>query len=174
MIERVRRVQDALGRRIALENVSSYLSYVGDTMSEWDFLLSVAEESDCGILLDVNNVFVSAHNHGFDPNAYIDSIPASRVFQVHLAGHSHSGSMHIDTHDHPVTDGVWTLFERLTRRIGPVSTLIEWDDQIPPYEVLVAEANKARKIISAVAVPEGPVNGASRDTDPPGKLDSCA
>jgi len=149
--DRVGRVQDRLGRRIALENVSSYLSYVSDEMSEWEFLLAIAEEADCGILLDVNNVFVSAHNHRFDAEAYIDSIPADRVFQIHLAGHSVSGPMLIDTHDHPVTDGVWTLFERAISRLGRVSTLIEWDDQIPPYETLLDEANKARSIIERLA-----------------------
>jgi len=151
LIDRILRVQDRLGRRIALENVSSYLSYVCDEMSEWEFLLEIAEAADCGILLDINNVFVSAHNHGFDAATYIDSIPAHRVFQIHLAGHSVSGSMLIDTHDHPVTEGVWTLFERAVARLGRVSTLIEWDDQIPSYETLLAEADRARAIIDRVA-----------------------
>ena len=153
--DRVRRVQDLLGRRIALENVSSYLSFERDTMSEWDFLAAVAEEADCGILLDINNVFVSAHNHGFDAMKYIDSIPAERVFQIHLAGHSRSGPMLIDTHDHPVTDKVWTLFERAIENLGPVSTLIEWDDQIPSYARLVAEADKARRILARAAMTSG-------------------
>jgi uncharacterized protein (UPF0276 family) len=149
--DRVRRVHDRLGRRIALENVSSYLSFERDTMSEWDFLVAVAEEADCGILLDVNNVFVSAHNHGFDAMKYIDSIPAERVFQIHLAGHSTSGEMLIDIYDHPVTDKVWALYERAIENLGPVSTLIEWDDQIPSYERLVEEADKARGILERVA-----------------------
>jgi uncharacterized protein (UPF0276 family) len=149
--DRVRRVQDRLGRRIALENVSSYLSFERDTMSEWDFLVAIAEEADCGILLDINNVFVSAHNHGFDAVKYIDSIPAERVFQIHLAGHSTSGGMLIDTHDHPVTDKVWALFERAISRLGPVSTLIEWDDQIPSYARLIEEAHKARQILERAA-----------------------
>ena len=147
---RVRRVQDRLGRRIALENVSSYLSFNDDAMPEWDFLTAIAEEADCGILLDINNVYVSAHNHGFDAMKYIDSIPAERVFQIHLAGHSTSGSLLIDTHDHPVTDAVWTLFERAIKRLGPVSTLIEWDDEIPTYDRLLEEADKARAIIERV------------------------
>lgn len=148
---RVREVQDRLGRRIALENVSSYLSFASDGMNEWDFLLAIAEEADCGILLDVNNVFVSAHNHGFDADRYVDAIPRNRVFQIHLAGHSCSGAMLIDTHDHPVPSGVWTLFERVIHRLGPVSTLIEWDDQIPSYSRLIEEADKAREILDRVA-----------------------
>lgn len=158
---RVRRVQDRLGRRIALENVSSYLSFESDGMSEWDFLVAIAEEADCGILLDINNVFVSAHNHGFDAVKYIDSIPAERVFQIHLAGHSQSGEMLIDTHDHPVTDPVWTLFERAIENIGPVSTLIEWDDQIPSYARLVEEADKARSIIERAQQAKGAKRGPS-------------
>ena len=141
---RVRRVQERLGRRIALENVSSYLSFETDSMSEWEFLLAVSEEADCGILLDINNVYVSAHNHGFDAAKYIDSIPADRVFQIHLAGHSVSGEILIDTHDHPVPDPVWSLYERVIERLGEVSTLIEWDDRIPSYERLLEEADKAR------------------------------
>jgi uncharacterized protein (UPF0276 family) len=148
---RVRRVQDRLGRRIALENVSSYLSFVHDGMTEWEFLLAIVEEADCGILLDVNNVFVSAHNHGFDANRYVDSIPGDRVFQIHLAGHSVSGGMLIDTHDHPVTDAVWKLYERAIERLGPISTLIEWDDEIPAYERLIEEADRARSILEAVS-----------------------
>jgi len=147
VVGRVRQVQDRLGRRIALENVSSYLSFNDDAMNEWDFLGAIAEEADCGILLDINNVFVSAHNHGFDALKYIDSIAAERVFQIHLAGHSTSGQLLIDTHDHPVTDAVWNLYERAIERLGPVSTLIEWDDRIPPYARLVEEAGKAREII---------------------------
>ena len=147
---RVSQVQDRLGRRIALENVSSYLSFNQDAMSEWDFVTAISEEADCGILLDINNVFVSAHNHGFDALKYVDSIPANRVFQIHLAGHSRSGSLLIDTHDHPVTDAVWVLFEHAIERLGPVSTLIEWDDEIPTYDRLLEEANKARAIIDRV------------------------
>jgi uncharacterized protein (UPF0276 family) len=159
--KRVRQVQDRLGRRIALENVSSYMSFARDTMSEADFLTAVAEEADCGILLDINNVFVSSHNHGFDAIKYIDSIPADRVFQIHLAGHSRSGEMLIDTHDHPVTGSVWKLFERAIQNLGPVSTLIEWDDQIPSYDRLVEEADKARRIIERAAMRTGPIHGAS-------------
>jgi hypothetical protein len=148
--ERVARVQDRLGRRIALENVSSYAAFAVDAMPEWEFLAGVAERADCGILLDVNNVFVSAHNHGFDADAYIAGIPPSRVFQIHLAGHSHEGELLIDTHDHPVRDEVWSLYERTLHHVGPVSTLIEWDDRIPEYDELVAEAAKARAILARV------------------------
>ncbi len=158
---RVRRVQDRLGRRIALENVSSYLSFIPDGMSESEFLLAIVEEADCGILLDVNNVFVSAHNHAFDANQYVDSIPKDRVFQIHLAGHSVSGDMLIDTHDHPVCDSVWRLYERIISRLGPVSTLIEWDDEIPTYERLVEEADKARTILDRAGTMDKAMNVAS-------------
>jgi hypothetical protein len=143
--ERIARVQDRLRRRIAIENVSSYVSYVSDEMQEWEFLTAIAERADCEILFDVNNVFVSAHNHGFDAQRYIDAVPASRVVQIHLAGHSVQGPLLIDTHDHPVRDEVWRLYERATRRLGRVPTLIEWDDRIPEYDVLENEARKARE-----------------------------
>jgi uncharacterized protein (UPF0276 family) len=154
--ERIRRVQDRLGRRIALENVSSYAAFTSDSMPEWEFLTGIAEAADCGILLDVNNVFVSAHNHGFDAERYIASIPPSRVFQIHLAGHSDDGALLIDTHDHPVRTEVWELYEKTLRHVGPVSTLIEWDDRIPTWEELVAEARRARTILSRVSADAGP------------------
>jgi hypothetical protein len=149
--ERVRRVQDRLGRRIALENVSSYLAFARDEMSEHEFLVRVCEEADCGILLDINNVFVSAHNHGFDARAYLDAIPGERVFQIHLAGHSEAPPLLIDTHDHPVRDEVWQLYEHVLARIGPVSTSIEWDDLIPPFSQLLEEVERARKIVERFA-----------------------
>jgi len=151
---RVRAVQDRLGRRIALENVSSYFAYQADAMPEWEFVARVAESADCGILLDVNNVFVSAHNHGFDPLHYLGAIPGDRVFQIHLAGHRQEGPLLIDTHDHPVCNEVWALYEATIRRLGPVSTLIEWDDEIPVLETLVAEAARAREILRRVALEE--------------------
>jgi len=144
---RIAHVQDRLGRRIAIENVSSYLSFAHDEVPEWEFLVDVATRADCGILLDVNNVFVSAHNHGFDARAYLDAIPPERVFQIHLAGHSVSEPLLIDTHDHPVCDGVWELYEHALMRLGPVSTLIEWDAEIPPFGELLGEAERARKIL---------------------------
>jgi uncharacterized protein (UPF0276 family) len=149
--ERVLRVQDRLGRRIALENVSSYFAYRADAMPEWEFLARIAEHADCGILLDVNNVFVSAHNHGFDPERYLAAVPPERVFQIHLAGHSEAGPLLIDTHDHSVREEVWALYETALRRIGPVSTLIEWDDDIPALSTLSAEAARARAIMARVA-----------------------
>jgi uncharacterized protein (UPF0276 family) len=141
---RIAAVQERLGRRIALENVSSYARFASDEMSEWEFLVAVAEAADCGILLDVNNVFVNAWNHGFDACAYLDAIPPERVFQVHLAGHSVNGPLLIDTHDHPIRDEVLALYERAVRRLGPVSTLVEWDDRLPSYDELEAEAGRVR------------------------------
>jgi uncharacterized protein (UPF0276 family) len=148
---RVRRVQERLGRRIALENVSSYMSFADDAMPEWEFLTRIVEAADCGILLDVNNVFVSAWNHGFEPRAYIDAMPAERVFQIHLAGHSESPPLLIDTHDHPVREEVWDLYAYTLERLGPVSTSIEWDDRIPPFATLLEEVEKARKIAERLA-----------------------
>ena len=142
--DRVARVQDYLGRQILLENVSSYVTYTDSRVSEWEFLSAVAERADCGILLDVNNVYVSAHNHGFDPLAYLDGVPVERVRQIHLAGHSRNGPLIIDTHDHPVPDPVWELYAEAVARLGPVSTMIERDDDIPPLEVLLEELARAR------------------------------
>jgi uncharacterized protein (UPF0276 family) len=145
--ERVSRVQDLLGRRIALENVSSYVRFEADEGEEWEFLVAVAEESDCGILLDVNNVCVSAHNHGFDPRRYLDAIPPERVFQIHLAGHSEAGPLRIDTHDQAISEEVWALYAHALRRLGRVSTLIEWDAELPTFDILEAEAERARGIL---------------------------
>jgi uncharacterized protein (UPF0276 family) len=147
---RVARVQERLGRRIALENVSSYARFAADEMSEWEFLVAIAERADCGILLDVNNVFVNARNHGFDARAFLDAVPPERVFQIHLAGHSVEGALRIDTHDARVCDEVWELYAHALARTGPVSTLIEWDDRIPPLATLEAEAARARAVIEAV------------------------
>ncbi|MBM3622644.1 MAG: DUF692 domain-containing protein [Alphaproteobacteria bacterium] len=146
---RVARVQDFLGRRILLENVSSYVRYAESQLSEWEFLAALSERADCDILLDVNNIYVSAFNHEFDPRAYIAAIPPARVKQIHLAGHSHMGTHIIDTHDHPVIDDVWTLYAEALRRFGPVPTMIERDDDIPPYADLVAELERARRIAAA-------------------------
>jgi len=142
---RVTRVQERLGRRIALENVSSYMSFTASTMTEWDFLREVAEAADCGILLDINNIFVSSVNHRFDPADYVDAIPVDRVWQFHLAGHSDHGAYLLDTHDHPVRDEVWALYRRAVKRFGPVSTLIEWDGNIPDWDRLEAESLTARE-----------------------------
>jgi uncharacterized protein (UPF0276 family) len=147
---RVRQVQDILGRRILLENVSTYLEYQHSTMPEWEFLTAVVERADCGILLDVNNIFVSAFNHGFSPMEYLNAVPADRVHQFHLAGHSDKGSFLHDTHDHPVADPVWELYAHAVRRFGRISTLIEWDDHIPPFSKLQAEAAHAKRTAEAI------------------------
>lgn len=149
---RVQRVQDFLGRRILLENVSSYVTYTGSEFTEWEFLSAVAEAADCLILLDINNIYVSARNHGFDPLDYLTGVPAERVWQHHLAGHTNRGDYLIDTHDHPVVDEVWDLYAEAVRRFGPVSTMIERDDDIPPLEDLLAELGQARLIAQRVAL----------------------
>ncbi len=148
VVARVCAVQEALGRQILLENVSSYLTFRDSTLSEWDFLAEVARRADCGILLDVNNVFVSARNHGFDPLAYLAALPGDRVGQIHLAGHSDRGRYLLDTHDHPVPRPVWDLYREAVRRFGSVPTLVEWDDRIPELEVLLAESRAAAGIES--------------------------
>jgi uncharacterized protein len=148
--ERLLRVQDALGRRIAIENVSSYMSFRHSHLSEWEFLAAVAERADCGILLDVNNIFVSAFNHGFEASAYLDAVPAERVWQFHLAGHDDRGDFLLDTHDHPIREEVWQLYAEACRRFGRVSTLIERDDNIPELPELLLEVEHARSIQEGV------------------------
>jgi len=143
---RVGEVQDFLGRRILLENVSSYVSYPESEMSEWEFLRELAVRADCLILLDVNNIFVSSVNHEFDPHEYLNGIPVERVWQFHLAGHRNHGDYIIDTHDEPVIDPVWELYAAAVRRFGRVSTMIERDDNIPPLAELLAELDRARRI----------------------------
>ncbi|HUY18008.1 MAG TPA: DUF692 domain-containing protein [Candidatus Binataceae bacterium] len=142
---RVRAVQEILGRPILLENISSYMTFRASAIPEWEFLTAVAEQADCGILLDINNIHVTAFNQGFDPIRYIDAIPARRVAQFHLAGYSDHGDYLLDTHDHPVSAAVWTLYEYAVRRLGPVATLIEWDDSIPDFPVLTEAAGEARR-----------------------------
>jgi uncharacterized protein len=144
VVENVKRVQGTVERPFALENVSSYMTYDEDEMPEWDFVSEVLERADCGLLFDVNNVYVSAKNHGFDPSLYVDAIPADRVVQMHVAGHTDKGSYILDTHCTHVRDEVWALHRRALARTGPVSTLLEWDEDIPPWEVLATEAEKAR------------------------------
>lgn len=143
---RVRQVQDFLGRRILLENVSSYVGYKQSEMHEWDFLRELAEQADCLILLDINNIYVSSYNHGFDPLAYLNGIAVDRVQQFHLAGHRNLGDYIIDTHDEAVIDPVWDLYAHAVKRFGPVSTMIERDDNIPPLEELLAELAYARNV----------------------------
>jgi uncharacterized protein len=137
--DRVQTVQERLGRRILLENPSSYMQLVGAEMSEAEFLSALARRADCGILLDVNNVFVSAHNHGFDARGYLAALPADRIGQIHLAGHSQDGALLIDTHDGHVRPEVWQLYADAVERFGEVSTMIEWDAHVPAFEELEAE-----------------------------------
>lgn len=146
IVERVRTVQDVLGRRILLENVSSYVTYRDSQLSEWEFLREVAQRADCLLLLDVNNIYVSSVNHEFDPLDYLQAIPVDRVQQIHLAGHENHGDYLIDTHDHPVSDPVWELYDAAVRRFGSVSTMIERDDNIPPLEELCSELDAARRL----------------------------
>ena len=140
--------QDALGRSMLFENPSSYLAYEGASMTEWEFLAAMCKRTGCELLLDVNNVFVSAANHGFDAIAFLDGIPAERVRQIHLAGHSQGRDLLIDTHDSPVCDDVWTLYAGAIARLPPVATMIERDDAIPPLADLLAELAKARMLAS--------------------------
>jgi uncharacterized protein (UPF0276 family) len=151
MVSRVEQVQDALGRQMLIENVSSYLQFAHSTLDEWDFLAELARQSGCGLLLDVNNVYVNAMNHGFDPLRFLDGIPPDVVQEMHLAGHSvHTiggREVRIDTHNAPVCDAVWQLYGAALERFGPVPTLIEWDSEIPTLAVLVAEAHKADRVL---------------------------
>jgi uncharacterized protein (UPF0276 family) len=144
--ERARQVQDYLEVPFALENTSSYMAYTSSQMSEWQFISEVAERADIGLMFDVNNVYVSAYNHGFDAREFVASVPHERILQIHLAGHTHLGKVIIDTHRGHVIDGVWELYRATLAHTGPVSTLIEWDDEIPEWPVLAAEAEKARRI----------------------------
>ena len=144
-IEHVRIIQDFMERPIALENASTYLEFSSSTWPESEFLAALAEEANCGILLDVNNVYVSSFNHGFDPKAYIDRIPRDRVVQMHLAGHTNKGTHILDTHSDYVIDKVWELYRYTHRRLGGVATLLEWDANIPSFEIVHGEALKARK-----------------------------
>jgi uncharacterized protein (UPF0276 family) len=146
VVGRIQQVQDYLGQRILIENVSSYLTYQSSEMTEWDFLRTISVEADCLILLDINNIFVSSFNHNFDPYEYLRGIPADRVQQFHLAGHSNCGDHIIDTHDHPVIDPVWKLYAAALNLFGPVSTMIERDDHIPPLAELMLELDYARDI----------------------------
>ena len=147
VVERIEQVQDYLGRQILIENLSSYLQFTDSTIPEWEFLSNVATASGCAILLDVNNIYVNAHNHGFDPVVYLEAIPVSAVKEMHLAGHSNEGDCLIDTHSKPVTDAVWQLYAHAVARFGRLPTLIEWDTDIPPLDVLLNEAARAEKIM---------------------------
>jgi uncharacterized protein (UPF0276 family) len=150
VIERVRTVQDVLGRRILLENVSSYVTYRDSQVTEWEFLREIVQRADCLLLLDVNNIYVSSVNHEFNPLDYLNAIPVDRVQQIHLAGHENHGDYLIDTHDHPVPDPVWELYDAAVRRFGSVSTMIERDANIPPLEELCCELDAARQLAERV------------------------
>ncbi len=148
VVARVGRVQDYLGRRILLENVSSYVTFRQSEMSEWEFLREVSERADCLILLDINNIYVNSFNHGYDPLDYLAGVPVARVQQFHLAGHRHLGTHLIDTHDEPVSDPVWTLYAHAVSRFGRISTMIERDDNFPPLAELLAELDAARAAVA--------------------------
>ncbi len=148
LTERIDQVQDHLGRQILLENVSSYVAFANDELPEWDFLSELAQRADCLLLLDVNNVYVSSVNHGFDPRRFIDRLPGDRVRQIHLAGHEDHGDYLVDTHDHPVCNAVWDLYAYAVERLGQVPTMIERDDNIPALPELLAELDQARAIAS--------------------------
>ncbi len=145
--EKIRQVQDFLEIPIAVENVSSYAEFHVSEMTEWEFLVEVVEQADCGILLDVNNIYVSSRNHGYDALEYVNSIPAERVAQIHIAGHSKFQKYTLDTHDHPVIEPVWQLYNRAIERCGSTATLLEWDDNIPSFEEVHREALKANRFL---------------------------
>jgi uncharacterized protein (UPF0276 family) len=149
--EKIRHARDFLEVPVVVENVSSYAEFHVSEMTEWEFLSEVVERADCGILLDVNNIYVSSRNHGFNPAEYIDNVPAERVAQFHIAGHSRFRKYILDTHDHPVIDPVWKLYERSLRRTGPTATLLEWDAHIPSFEEVHREALKARRFMGEIA-----------------------
>jgi uncharacterized protein (UPF0276 family) len=152
-VDRIQRAQEFIGRRILIENPSSYLEYTHSTLPESEFLVEVARRSGCGILLDVNNVYVSCRNHGWDAVAYLQGVPAGLVEEIHLAGHTlnqfEGGEILIDTHNRPVCDEVWQLYEYILQRLGPRPTLIEWDADIPPLQILLDEAGKADALMEA-------------------------
>jgi hypothetical protein len=150
---RIREVQDFLEIPVAVENVSSYAEFTASEMTEWEFLHEVVERADCGILLDVNNIYVSSVNHDFDPMTYVNAIPAERVAQIHIAGHSRYEKYILDTHDHPVIDPVWVLYALAIERCGPTPTLLEWDDRIPSFNEVHSEAMKAQRYLDAAMAP---------------------
>ncbi|HVE44748.1 MAG TPA: DUF692 domain-containing protein [Gammaproteobacteria bacterium] len=150
VVSRIQQVQEFWGRRILIENVSSYVNYHQSSMTEWEFISSICKQADCLLLLDINNIYVSSVNHNFDPADYLKSIPAERVFQIHLAGHSNQGDYIIDTHDNQIASPVWDLYVAALHRFGPVSTMIERDDNIPSLDVLLVELNYARQLAETV------------------------
>lgn len=155
LASRISQVQDFLGHQILIENVSSYLTYRDSQMSEWAFLTAICEQADCLILLDINNIYVSAFNHQFDALQYLKGVPKSRVRQFHLAGHLNLGDHIIDTHDHDVINEVWTLYSKALEIFGPISTMIERDDRIPALSELIKELDQARHIARDILKLEG-------------------
>jgi len=155
VVDRIRIVQEVLERRLVLENPSSYVTFAASTMTEWEFISRMAEAADCGLLLDVNNVYVSSVNHGFDADEYIRSVPHRRIMQFHLAGHTNLGTHCIDTHDGHVVDPVWRLYQLANKLTDGVSTLLEWDAQIPPFAEMHAEVLKARQFLTGAVPAQG-------------------
>lgn len=147
MVGRIQQVQDALGQRIVVENVSSYVTFQSDEMTEWEFLSEVVKRADCDLLCDVNNIYVSARNHQFDPMVYLKALPHDRIREIHLAGYEDEGTHLLDTHGEAVHPPVWDLYQKAIELIGPVATLIEWDNNIPAFETLHLEAKKAAQIL---------------------------
>ena len=160
--ENLRVIQDFLEVPLAVENVSSYAAFREEEMTEWEFLAEVVERAGVDILLDVNNIYVSSINHGFDPRTYVDFIPAERVRQMHIAGHSRYERFIIDTHDHAVADPVWQLYARAVERCGAVPTLLEWDARIPSFDEVHQEAMKATAYWQSVATPARRPHAAAR------------
>lgn len=154
IVSRINKIQDYLGRQILIENVSSYLTYKQSEMTEWEFITEIANRADCYLLCDVNNIYVSSVNHDFNPLDYINALPPQRVTQIHLAGHSNHGDYIIDTHDAPIIQAVWDLYATTIKRFGPISTMIERDDNIPPLSELLIELNQARVIAENIPVKE--------------------
>ena len=159
VVGRVRTVQEFLERPLVLENPSTYVTFADSTMPEWEFLTRMAEDADCGLLLDVNNVYVSSVNHDFDPEEYIRNVPHRRVVQFHLAGHTDCGTHRIDTHDGEVIDPVWELYRLAHQLTGGASTLLEWDAKIPEFPVVHAEVLKAKDYMGARLAPSAPPRG---------------
>jgi uncharacterized protein (UPF0276 family) len=147
LVPRIQKVQDHLGRRLLLENVSSYLTFSHSELTEWDFIAELCKRTDCGILLDINNIYVSSVNHRFDPSRFINAIPIENVGQFHLAGHSVKEKFLLDSHDGPVSEPVWDLFRQAVKRFGKISTLIEWDANIPDFATLEKQAVLASQIL---------------------------
>lgn len=156
VVSRLEQVQDYLGQQILLENASTYLTFENDEMTEWDFYREVVERADSLMLLDVNNIYVCARNHGFDTNEFLDSMPVDRIRQMHVSGHSDYGDYVVDTHDHPVVQPVWELFGEALKRFGPISSMIERDDRFPPFDELMAELGQMRSIAANAGVNSKP------------------